>query len=59
MTYNDEIKLKIWEGHIDECMHECSVWLSSIVSEYSDRCILDITVSFTDGKWLITVYYRL
>lgn len=56
-----ELKLKTWEGELDNIMHDCSAWLTSVLSEYSDRCILDITVNeSSDGKgWLVTVYYRM
>ncbi len=54
----DEIKYKTWEGNLDESMHDCSVWLSSYIGEYSDMSVLDVVISWTGKKWIITVYYR-
>lgn len=54
-----ELKYKMWTGNLDEIMHECSVWLTAIISEYGDAPILDVVVGETDGQWIITVYYRM
>ena len=55
----NEIKYKVWTGELDKCLHDCSVWLTSILSEYSDSCISDVVVSYRGSGWIVTVYYNL